>query len=62
LENPEEFIPSDIVVEWLARKHLRLLKKKSAKFPRARWFCDLCEYHCDNLTKAAAQNKSRTAS
>ena len=25
--------------------------ERSAKFPRAKWFCRLCEYHCDNLNK-----------
>ena len=35
----------------LIPRHLHALKSKSAKFPRARWFCRLCEYHCDNLAK-----------
>ena len=32
-------------------KFLYPLTHKSTKFPRARWFCRLCEYHCDNLAK-----------
>ena len=32
-------------------KYIVPLKEKSAKFPRARWFSQLCEYHCDNLSK-----------
>ena len=29
----------------------RPLRQRSPKFQRAKWFCHLCEYHCDNLAK-----------
>lgn len=50
-QGPEEYKPSPGTVEYLETRHLHPLKSKSAKFPRARWFCRLCEYHCDNLVK-----------
>jgi terminal uridylyltransferase len=50
-EKPEDFKPSEAVLEFLAGKYLYPLAHKSSKFPRARWFCRLCEYHCDNLVK-----------
>merc|ERR1719228_1274011 len=49
--NDTEFKPSKEIVEFLAGKFLYPLAHKSTKFPRARWFCRLCEYHCDNLAK-----------
>jgi len=51
LEKPQEHEYSTSVTDFLGSKYIHLLKKKSVKFPRARWFCRLCEYHCDNLTK-----------
>jgi len=51
VEAQEEFKPSEAVLGFLAGKYLYPLAHKSTKFPRARWFCRLCEYHCDNLTK-----------
>jgi len=50
-EKPEDFKPSEAVLGFLAGKYLYPLAHKSSKFPRARWFCRLCEYHCDNLGK-----------
>ena len=50
-QGPEEYKASQRTVEYLETRHLHPLKSKSAKFPRARWFCRLCEYHCDNLVK-----------
>ena len=50
-QGPEEYKASQRTVEYLETRHLYPLKSKSAKFPRARWFCRLCEYHCDNLVK-----------
>jgi len=50
-ETLEEFKPSETVLGFLAGKYLYPLAHKSTKFPRARWFCRLCEYHCDNLAK-----------
>jgi len=50
-ENQDDYKPSDAVLEYLAGKYLYPLTHKSTKFPRAKWFCRLCEYHCDNLTK-----------
>jgi len=50
-ETQEEFKPSETVLGFLAGKYLYPLAHKSTKFPRARWFCRLCEYHCDNLAK-----------
>jgi len=50
-ENQDDYKPSDAVLEYLAGKYLYPLTHKSSKFPRAKWFCRLCEYHCDNLTK-----------
>jgi len=51
IENQEEFKPSEAVMGYLAGKYLYPLTHKSTKFPRAKWFCRLCEYHCDNLAK-----------
>jgi len=51
LEKPQEHEYSTSVTDFLGSKYIHLLKKKSVKFPRARWFCRLCEYHCDSLTK-----------
>ena len=53
-QGPEEYKASQRTVEYLETRHLYPLKSKSAKFPRARWFCRLCEYHCDNLVSAAS--------
>ena len=50
-QGPEEYKASPGTVEYLETRHLHPLKSKSTKFPRARWFCRLCEYHCDNLVK-----------
>jgi len=50
-ENQDEFKPSEAVLGYLAGKYLYPLAHKSSKFPRAKWFCRLCEYHCDNLAK-----------
>jgi len=50
-DSQEEFKPSEAVLGFLAAKYLYPLAHKSSKFPRARWFCRLCEYHCDNLEK-----------
>ena len=47
----EEFTPSEETRKFLEGKHLFPLREKSAKFPRARWFCRLTEYHCDNIAK-----------
>ena len=47
----EEFRPSEEVINYLAIKFLFPLKQKNQKFPRAKWFCRLCEYHCDNIGK-----------
>ena len=46
-----DFKVSEDARKFLAGKYIFPLKEKSAKFPRARWFCRLCEYHCDNLSK-----------
>ncbi|ELU05930.1 hypothetical protein CAPTEDRAFT_221986, partial [Capitella teleta] len=35
----------------LERDFLFPLKKKSYKFPSAKFFCRLCEYHCDDMKK-----------
>jgi len=50
-ETLDEFKPSEAVLGFLTGKYLYPLAHKSSKFPRARWFCRLCEYHCDNLAK-----------
>eukprot|EP00092_Neocalanus_flemingeri_P000521 GFUD01000553.1.p1 GENE.GFUD01000553.1~~GFUD01000553.1.p1 ORF type:complete len:1415 (-),score=480.00 GFUD01000553.1:1102-5346(-) len=50
-DTQDEFKPSEAVLGFLAGKYLHPLAHKSSKFPRARWFCRLCEYHCDNLAK-----------
>ena len=39
------------VIPLLPGKFLFPLAQRSTKFPRAKWFCRLCEYHCDNLAK-----------
>lgn len=41
--------PSHIAVQFLAMNDLKPLKKRSGKFPRAQYFCHLCEYHCDTI-------------
>jgi len=51
LPNPQDYKPPEPVIQFLAAKYLRPLKEKSTKFVRAKWFCHLCEYHCDNLSK-----------
>ena len=44
-----EFRPSEEVSRFLAARHMFPLSQRSSKFPRAKWFCRLTEYHCDNL-------------
>ena len=39
-------------------KFLFPLAQRSTKFPRAKWFCRLCEYHCDNLAKVECFHSS----
>ncbi|XP_059090184.1 terminal uridylyltransferase 7-like [Tigriopus californicus] len=42
--------PSPLVTRFLALNDVRPLKKRSAKFPKAQFYCRLCDYHCDTLT------------
>ncbi|XP_014664775.1 PREDICTED: terminal uridylyltransferase 4-like, partial [Priapulus caudatus] len=45
----DETKPSAEVLEKLEKEGLFPLKKKSMRFPRARYYCRLCEYHCDSV-------------
>ncbi|KAG0710685.1 Terminal uridylyltransferase 4 [Chionoecetes opilio] len=47
-ESPE-FRPSPEVLAELEEQFLFPLKKKSLRFPKAKYFCRLCDYHCDSL-------------
>ncbi|XP_071539111.1 terminal uridylyltransferase 7-like isoform X2 [Panulirus ornatus] len=47
-ESPE-FRPSPEVLAELEEQFLFPLKKKSIRFPKAKYFCRLCDYHCDSL-------------
>lgn len=47
-ESPE-FRPSPEVLAELEEQFLYPLKKKSLRFPKAKYFCRLCDYHCDSL-------------
>ncbi|KAL4236653.1 Terminal uridylyltransferase 4 [Mactra antiquata] len=38
----------EILIE-LEEERIFPLKKKSSPFPNARYFCRLCDYHCDNI-------------
>jgi len=51
MKKPDDYTPPDTIIEFLAAKYLRPLRQRSPKFQRAKWFCHLCEYHCDNLVK-----------
>ena len=44
-------VSPDNSIPFLAGKYIFPLAERSVKFPRARWFCRLTEYHCDNITK-----------
>lgn len=48
IESPE-FRPSPEVLAELEEQFLYPLKKKSLRFPKAKYFCRLCDYHCDSL-------------
>lgn len=44
-----DYPPSPEVLAELEEQFLYPLKKKSLKFPKAKYFCRLCDYHCDSL-------------
>ena len=44
-----DYRPAEDVARFLASRHMFPLSQRSTKFPRAKWFCRLTEYHCDNL-------------
>ncbi|KAK7072353.1 Terminal uridylyltransferase 4 [Halocaridina rubra] len=44
-----DFPPSPEVLAELEEEFVYPLKKKSLKFPKAKFFCRLCDYHCDSL-------------
>ncbi|KAK4314793.1 hypothetical protein Pmani_013939 [Petrolisthes manimaculis] len=46
---PPDFLPSPEVLAELEQHFIYPLKKKSLKFPKAKYFCRLCDYHCDSL-------------
>ncbi|XP_076069141.1 terminal uridylyltransferase 7-like isoform X2 [Oratosquilla oratoria] len=48
-EESPEFRPSPEVLAELEQQFLYPLKKKSLRFPKAKYFCRLCDYHCDSL-------------
>ncbi len=45
-----EYVPPALVTNYLIRNDVRPLKKRSTKFPKAQYYCRLCDYHCDTLT------------
>ncbi len=45
-----KFVVPKFVLTFLGRNDVRPLKKKSTKFPKAQFYCRLCDYHCDTLT------------
>ncbi|KAK8744816.1 hypothetical protein OTU49_000634, partial [Cherax quadricarinatus] len=47
-ESPD-FQPSPEILAELEEQFLFPLKKKSMRFPKAKYFCRLCDYHCDSL-------------
>nr|XP_045624823.1 uncharacterized protein LOC123774531 [Procambarus clarkii] len=47
-ESPD-FRPSPEILSELEEQFLFPLKKKSIRFPKAKYFCRLCDYHCDSL-------------
>ncbi|ROT75662.1 putative terminal uridylyltransferase 4-like, partial [Penaeus vannamei] len=48
VESPD-YRPSPEVLAELQEQFLFPLKKKSIRFPKAKYFCRLCDYHCDSL-------------
>ncbi len=46
----EEYAAPPLVINYLVRNDVRPLKKRSVKFPKAQYYCRLCDYHCDTLT------------
>ena len=47
--SPIEENPSPEILHDLEEEGVYPLKNKSLKFPLARYFCRLCDYHCDSL-------------
>uniref|UniRef100_T1JHR9 CCHC-type domain-containing protein n=1 Tax=Strigamia maritima TaxID=126957 RepID=T1JHR9_STRMM len=46
----QQMRPPPDVQEFLEKNFIHPLKKRFSKFPRALFFCRLCDYHCDTIT------------
>ncbi|XP_064604614.1 terminal uridylyltransferase 4-like isoform X2 [Liolophura sinensis] len=52
-------LQTDQVLEDLGVSGIFPLKKKSIRFPRANFFCRLCEFHCDRIQDCKEHMKDR---
>ncbi|CAL4180474.1 unnamed protein product, partial [Meganyctiphanes norvegica] len=48
-EESPDYKPSSEDLSKLEEQFLFPLKKRSIRFPKARYFCRLCDYHCDSM-------------